>query len=1349
MNELDNLSRKEKIELYEKAKRKENKMAKIFYLFIFLLIVFGVYSFYLDKHIVYFLNDEAIIDVGNTYQIELIPKYSKYFNYEDYILSVDDTSIAKIDEYGQITGLKNGNTKVKLRFKNGYETKKLNVIVDNVKVESIQIDDNISIFVNETKKLVYKINNIKNVNTNLKFKISNEKILKVDDMGNITGLKEGTCSLTIESDNGIKKTIQVDVKTSNDKIEEVRFKKNQIDLYVGDNKQLDLEVFPSKANTKGLKWSSSDDSIVSVNKNGIITAKKEGYAIITVKNNDKIEAKCIINVTKLIGLVLNKYNETLTEGENTVLSANVDVNWFSSNEKIAIVDKNGKVTAKKEGKVKIIAKDLFGNTKECNITIKRKIIDIENILLNKTYLELTKGDVEKLNVEFLPSTVNNANVSWKSDNSSIASVDSSGKVTANKEGITLISVRSDNGKVATCEVKVTSELSNITLDKETVTLEKNKKIKLNVLGTKSKDLTWKSSDEKIAKVDSDGVVSTIDYGTAIINVITSNGLESSCIIYVKEEKILVKSIKINNSKERLYIGDNYSLKVTINPNNATNQSITFISSDNNVASIDKNGRIVAKKEGTVTITAKSSNGKISSFKLTIISVPVTQIIINKAEETISIGKSFNISTKILPSNATDQSLTYISNNNNVVTVDKNGKVTGIKPGKATIMVKSNNGVTATCNVIVSDILPQSISFKSLSLKLVEGESKSLDYSIKPDNATNKKLIWNSSNESIVTVNNGIVTAKKSGKSVITAYSEINKNVKSEMLIEVTKREIDIESISLNKTEIETYEGNKVSLSVIVIPSNATNKTISYTSSDSNIASVNNKGEVTAKKVGKAIITAKSSNGKIAKCNITVKKSTIDVESIKIDSNISVINIGEEAILSYSIKPDNATNKNVIWNSNDTSIATVDNNGKVKGLKEGNVKISVYSVNNPSSIDYKDIVIRKKDVLVTKLKLSENNIVLNMNQTYKLDITISPNNATNKKITWTSSNQNVAIVNSSGEVKAIKYGVSKITARSENGKTVSCNVIVLNKNISVSYNSDTLKYWFENPDSNYGITRVWVKDAYNQMKINAGITMTSNVGPDFSWEEINRINEINACFNDPNRNYVMYKNLRAHEHYNDIIEKNNASTKGLVAFNASGVISTYWGTGAPCSWHGTPPIPLFINDGKVLRDSSDGTYNITKEIRGLNKNGDLVYYKMNSGKTDAQKQKNKELAQKIIDSGIKYTFDFRPVLVENFKAKDNLSEENNIRQAICQIDKNNFVVITSTVGNTSSYSRTYLGLNYKKLAEIFVDYGCKIAFNLDGGGSTVIYFKNNNYANPYKYGPYDGRMLTDMMYFIEK
>ena len=596
MNELDNLSRKEKIELYEKAKRKENKMAKIFYLFIFVLIVFGVYSFYLDKHIVYFLNDEAIIDVGNTYQIELIPKYSKYFNYEDYILSVDDTSIAKIDEYGQITGLKNGNTKVKLRFKNGYETEKLNVIVDNVKVESIQIDDNISIFVNETKKLVYKINNIKNVNTNLKFKISNEKILKVDDMGNITGLKEGTCSLTIESDNGIKKTIQVEVKTSNDKIEEVRFKKNQIDLYVGDNKQLDLEVFPSKANTKGLKWSSSDDSIVSVNKNGIITAKKEGYAIITVKNNDKIEAKCIINVTKLIGLVLNKYNETLTEGENTVLSANVDVNWFSSNEKIAIVDKNGKVTAKKEGKVKIIAKDIFGNTKECNITIKRKIIDIENILLNKTYLELTKGDVEKLNVEFLPSTVNNANVSWKSDNSSIASVDSSGKVTANKEGITLISVRSDNGKVATCEVKVTSELSYITLDKETVTLEKNKKIKLNVLGTKSKDLTWRSSDEKIAKVDSDGVVSTIDYGTAIINVITSNGLESSCIIYVKEEKILVKSIKINNSKERLYIGDNYSLKVTINPSNATNQSITFISSDNNVASIDKNGRIVAKKE---------------------------------------------------------------------------------------------------------------------------------------------------------------------------------------------------------------------------------------------------------------------------------------------------------------------------------------------------------------------------------------------------------------------------------------------------------------------------------------------------------------------------------------------------------------------------------------------------------------------------------------------------------------------------------------------------------------------------------------------------------------------------------
>ena len=60
-----------------------------------------------------------------------------------------------------------------------------------------------------------------------------------------------------------------------------------------------------------------------------------------------------------------------------------------------------------------------------------------------------------------------------------------------------------------------------------------------------------------------------------------------------------------------------------------------------------------------------------------------------------------------------------------------------------------------------------------------------------------------------------------------------------------------------------------------------------------------------------------------------------------------------------------------------------------------------------------------------------------------------------------------------------------------------------------------------------------------------------------------------------------------------------------------------------------------------------------------------------------------------------------------------------------------------------------GLNYKRLAEIFVDYGCKIGFNLDGGGSTVIYFKNDSLGNPQRYGPYDGRMLTDMMYFIEK
>ena len=230
----------------------------------------------------------------------------------------------------------------------------------------------------------------------------------------------------------------------------------------------------------------------------------------------------------------------------------------------------------------------------------------------------------------------------------------------------------------------------------------------------------------------------------------------------------------------------------------------------------------------------------------------------------------------------------------------------------------------------------SVTLDSTSITLVEGESQTLTATVSPSNAENQKVLWSSSNSSVASVKEGIVTALKAGTATITAKSDDGgKTATCE--ITVNAKVYPVESISLDKSSYEMTEGDEFTLTATIKPDNATNKNVSWISSNTSVATVNN-GKVTALKAGTATITVKTEDGgKTATCEVTVKTKL--VESVSLDKTWCEMTEGDEITLTATISPANATNKNVSWSSSNTSVATVEN-GKVKALKTGTATITV-------------------------------------------------------------------------------------------------------------------------------------------------------------------------------------------------------------------------------------------------------------------------------------------------------------------------------------------------------------------------------------------------------------------------
>ena len=327
--------------------------------------------------------------------------------------------------------------------------------------------------------------------------------------------------------------------------------------------------------------------------------------------------------------------------------------------------------------------------------------------------------------------------------------------------------------------------------------------------------------------------------------------------------------------------------------------------------------------------------------------------------------------------------------------------------------------------------------------MVEGDSYKLVATVLPKDAEYDGVNWASSNASVASVSNGTVTALKQGTSTITASAG---GRSATCTVKVAAKIITVTSVTLDKTSLSMKAGDTETLKATVNPTDATDKTITWMSSDVSVVTVS-EGKLTAKDSGTATITAKAGNC-TADCTVTV---SVDVESVSLDITTLSLSVGESATLTATVKPDNASDKNVVWTSSDNSVATV-SNGRVTAVKAGTATVKATCGGKTAECV---VTVTAK---VTGVKLNTSSIMLMSGDYSILKATIIPDNAANKNVKWESSNIAVATVDN-GKVTAISEGTAKITVSTEEGQfAASCTVTVsddITRYVSAYYSGGTI------------------------------------------------------------------------------------------------------------------------------------------------------------------------------------------------------------------------------------------------------------------------------------------------------
>lgn len=862
--------------------------------------------------------------------------------------------------------------------------------------------------------------------------------------------------------------------------------------------------------SRKLVWLSSDTKVGTINENvgttnpsAMFTALKPGKTIITALNPDNnVYATCEVTVTQpvtelAIGVEdqdtkqvtqYDTYTTTLAMryvfmkaiyGPADTTESEADFKWSVvgtslSDVKptdIAEIDSSGKVTMKREGDVLIQLQSANMNA-TCHLIIQSR--PMTSITTDVTNLSMIKGDTYTVKTTYLPENASDTRMTWKSDDAKVATVNSSGVITAVGAGTTSITVSAvlpqsdDNHTIATATILVTVRERLVSIafgsNAEYIAVGGSKTVDLRFTPSDNvnKNVTYSSSDTSIFTVTQEGVITGVKEGIAVLSCVAEDLGQSgavTCMVYVTPQEVSATDFSITPSEDTVYIGSTIQLTPVFTPEDTTIRDVTWTSSDEAKATVDADGVVSGIAEGTTVITATykdtTNDNKVwtSTCIVTVEKAPIyaTGFEVSPTTQNIICGDEFTITPKFTPEDTTNQTVIYQSLDETIVTVNSNGVVTGVGPGDAIVQCTSvDGGFNATVAVHVDNAVDFKLSPQKRDLAI--GQSFTPKKVIKPANAK-KTATWKSSNTKIATVNSaGKVTAKKKGTCTITCT--LTKYRQSATCkVKVGKL---YSKVSLNKHNIRIGLNQSYRLKATVKTNAAKTPKLKWKSSNSRILKVSSGGKITAKRVGIARVTVMTKDAIHAKasCKVRVIRR---VSSIRLNTNYTVCYVGRSKQLHAIIKPKSASVKKVKWQSSDKNILQVNSLGKIWGIAEGDAYVTATTTDG-SNKRARCFVKVVEPTPITSIVIAQQDVTMKRGDSLKLSYSVLPSDNSDD-IEFSSDNKRVATVNRKGVVKAVGTGNATITILATSGvsSTVNVNVVALNKselNLR-QYDSETL------------------------------------------------------------------------------------------------------------------------------------------------------------------------------------------------------------------------------------------------------------------------------------------------------
>lgn len=824
--------------------------------------------------------------------------------------------------------------------------------------------------------------------------------------------------------------------------------------------QLNATVSPFNADNQTILWSSSNANVATVDKNGLVTAKAKGDAVITASSDDGHKsASCTVTVLiSVTGVTLDKNSISLYEGGIDNLMATVapdnannpSLLWSSSDPEVVLITgdgANGKLFALAKGTADITVTTVDGgHTATCKVTVQEVKME-----LKPPSLDILVGQTQMIEVILGQQADVSPNIYWYSTDENIVVV-KDGLVEARTAGDAVVYATTDRGKTAICKVHVRNKLESVTVtatagEKEIIigeTLQLRAVVSPDLPGIEKE---WESSDTSVASVDTDGLVTAKSKGTATITVTLTNGPETKTATYEIEVIQPVTSISVSPASLTMYVGDELviddTFTIEVGPKDATNRTVHFGFSRTGIIKTD-NGKLIGLKAGDVVLYfyPNKSNSQSLKAECTItVKAKVEKITIPTAK-TIQVKETLQLKATVTPSNA-DQEVEWSSSNSQVATVSENGLVTGVKAGTTVITAtsKDNPSVKATCTVTVENIPVESVTLNKTTLTLVEGNTATLTATVKPDNAFDKTPTWSSSNPEVATVSDkGVVTAVKAGTATITAKCG---EKSASCAVTVTPQHVDVTGVTLDKTNLSMTVGDTQTLTATVAPANASNPSVTWSSDNTSVATVNNSGIVTAKSAGNATITVTTiDGGKTATCQVSVAPPPVQVTSITLSQTSATLAYGQTLKLTATVLPADAADPSITWTSSNSKVASVSDGTVTAGSTAGTATITAKSTSNQKVSATCTITVKSKIVNVNGVSLNYVNLNLYVGQSKKLTATVTPSNADNKEVVWSVAQGGIVRVDQTGTVTGLRAGTSTVFVMTvDGGYQKTCSVTV--------------------------------------------------------------------------------------------------------------------------------------------------------------------------------------------------------------------------------------------------------------------------------------------------------------------